>query len=102
MTALVAGAVLTLALAAYIFYPEKRVAAQSEKTRLEFLEERRAVLYDNLRDLSFEHRAGKYRDEEYATERAALEAEAAAVVAEIEAGAAARPAPGSPEGRLGA
>ncbi len=75
---------LTLALAVYVFYPEKTVTAQKEKTRLEFLEERKAVLYDNLRDLNFEHRAGKYRDEEYAAERAALEAEAAAVVAEID------------------
>ena len=87
MTVLIACTVLTLALAGYVFYPEKRVAAQSQKTRLEYLEERKAVLYDNLRDLSFEHRAGKYRDEEYAAERATLEAEAATVVAEMEAGA---------------
>ncbi len=86
MTVLIACIVLTLAVAGYIFYPEKKVAAQSQKTRLEYLEERKAVLYDNLRDLSFEHRAGKYRDDEYAAERATLEAEAATVVAEIEAG----------------
>ena len=49
-----------------------------------YLEERKAVIYDNLRDLSFEHRAGKYRDEEYNFERAALEGEAAAVMVELE------------------
>ena len=76
---------LTVGVAAYVFFPEKHVEAQREKTRGEFLQERKAVLYDNLRDLSFEHRAGKYRDEEFQAERAALEAEAAAVVAEMDA-----------------
>ena len=84
MSALLACVLLTLGLAVYVFYPEKKVAAQSEKTRLEYLRERKAALYDNLRDLHFEHRAGKYRDEDYTSERAALEAEAAAVLTEIE------------------
>jgi len=81
--ALLACAGLTLAVAVYIFFPAKKVAVQSEKSRLEYLGERKAVLYDNLRDLNFEHRAGKYRDEDYATERTALEGEAADVVAEM-------------------
>ncbi len=85
MSALLASLLLTLGLGAYIFFPEKRVAAQAEKPRLELLEERKAVLYENLRDLNFEHRAGKYREEEYAAERGALETEAAAVLAEIDA-----------------
>ncbi|RRA47368.1 hypothetical protein [Acidipila sp. EB88] len=84
MTALIASLALTLALAVFIFYPEKRVAAQSEKSRAEYLEERKAVLYENLRDLSFEHRAGKYRDEEYQSERAVLETEAAAILHELD------------------
>ena len=84
MTALIASALFTVALAVYIFYPEKQVTVQREKTRLEFLEERKTVLYENLRDLHFEHRAGKYRDEEYSAERQTLETEAAAVVAEMQ------------------
>ncbi len=83
MTLLVC-AVMTIALVAYIFYPEKQVAVQSEKTRLEFLRERKDALYDNLRDLNFEFRAGKYREEEYAAERAVLETEAAEVMGEID------------------
>ena len=83
MIALLACMALTLAVAAYIFFPAKKVAAQNEKSRLEYLGERKAVLYDNLRDLNFEHRAGKYRDEDYTTERTALEEEAADVVAEM-------------------
>ncbi len=84
MSALLACVLLTLGLAVYVFYPDRKVAAQSEKTRLEYLQERKTTLYDNLRDLHFEHRAGKYRDEDYTSERGALEAEAAAIVAEIE------------------
>ena len=75
---------MTLALLTYVFYPEKQVASQSEKTRLEFLRERKDILYDNLRDLNFEFRAGKYRDDEYAAERATLEGEATEVVSEID------------------
>ncbi len=84
MIPLIAGALLTLGLAVYIFFPEKKVTAQTEKPRLEFLEERRAMLYENLRDLNFEHRAGKYTEPEFAIERSALEAEAAEIVAEME------------------
>ncbi|MES2392849.1 MAG: hypothetical protein V4555_14485 [Acidobacteriota bacterium] len=74
----------TVALFAYVFYPERNVAAQRVKTRLDLLEEQKAVLYDNLRDLNFEYRAGKYPEEDYTAQRAGLEAEAAQVLAEIE------------------
>ncbi len=84
MTVLFLCAGFTLLLAVYVFFPEKRVASQLQKTRLEYLSERKAVLYDNLRDLQFERAAGKYSDEEYATERATLEGEAAAVVSEMD------------------
>lgn len=76
--------IFTLAIFVYVFYPERHVAAQRVKTRLDFLEERKAVLYDNLRDLNFEYRAGKYPEEDYVAQRATLEAEAAKVLAEIE------------------
>jgi hypothetical protein len=77
-------AIFTVALFAYVFYPERNVAAQRVKTRLDFLEERKVVLYENLRDLNFEYRAGKYPEEDYVAQRAALESEAASVLAEIE------------------
>jgi hypothetical protein len=76
--------VFTIALFIYVFYPERNVTAQIVKTRLDYLEEQKAVLYDNLRDLNFEYRAGKYPEEDYTAQRAALEAEAAQVLAEIE------------------
>jgi hypothetical protein len=76
--------IFTIALFAYVFYPERNVATQRVKTRLDFLEEQKVVLYENLRDLNFEYRAGKYPDEDYTAQRATLEAEAAQVLAEIE------------------
>ena len=83
MSTLACG-VLLLALFAYIFWPERHVEAQTEKTRLDFLEERRDVVFDNLRDLNFEYHAGKYPEEDYAAQRASLENEAAEIVAEID------------------
>jgi hypothetical protein len=76
--------IFTIALFAYVFYPDRNVAVQRVKTRLDFLEEQKVVLYDNLRDLNFEYRAGKYPEEDYTAQRATLEAEAAQVLAEME------------------
>lgn len=75
---------LLVASMVFVFYPERQVAAQRQKTRLEYLRERKGVLYDNLRDLNFENRAGKYSEEDYAAQHAQLENEAAEVLAEID------------------
>lgn len=80
----VACGLLFLGLFGYIFFPERHVIRQGNKTRLEFLREQKEVLYENLRDLNFEYHAGKYPEEDYATQRAALEDETAAVLAEID------------------
>jgi hypothetical protein len=80
----IACGVLLLTIFAYVFWPERHVEAQIEKTRLDFLEERREVVYENLRDLNFEYRAGKYPEEDYAAQRASLENGAAEVLAEID------------------
>jgi hypothetical protein len=80
----IAGAMLALALGIYTFWPENAFANQKEKTRLEYLLERKEQLYENLRDLNFEHRAGKYPEEDFLAQRALLEDEAAQLLAEIE------------------
>jgi len=79
-----AGAALMIALFIYTFWPENVFASQREKTRLDFLLERKDQLYENLRDLNFEYRAGKYPEEDFAAQRAQLENEAALLLAEIE------------------
>ena len=61
MTTLACG-LLMIGAFFYVFWPERNVEAQHSKTRLEYLRERREVLYDNLRDLNFEYRSGKYPD----------------------------------------
>lgn len=82
--ALLACAVLLIGSFLYVFWPERDVAAQNPKTRLEYLRERQEALYDNLRDLNFEFNSGKYPEEDYAAQRATLENEAAEVLAEID------------------
>ena len=79
-----AGVFLTLALLVYTFWPENVFASQREKTRLDFLLERKEQLYENLRDLNFEYRAGKYPEEDFVTQRTQLENEAALLMAEID------------------
>jgi hypothetical protein len=82
--AIAAGVALAIALAIYIFWPSRDRTPFTRKTRLDFLEERRATVYDNLRDLNFEFRAGKYPEQDYTAQRDALEQEAATVLQEIE------------------
>lgn len=69
----------------YIFYEPGNVDAGEAKTRLGYLLERRDATYENLRDLNFEYKAGKLSEEDYAMQRAALEDEAAAILAEMDA-----------------
>ena len=75
---------LVLACVAYIFWPQARLVTEVEKTRLDYLRERREVIYDNLRDLQFEYRAGKYPEADFLAQRHSLENEAAAVLAEMD------------------
>ena len=79
-----ACAILLIAIFAYVFYPDRNVQAQHQKTRLEYLRERKEVLYDNLRDLNFEYKAGKFVEEDYTAQQTVLENEAAVVVSEID------------------
>jgi len=68
----------------YTFWPENLFASQREKTRLDYLLEHKEQLYENLRDLNFEYRAGKYPEEDFVNQRALLENETAQLLAEIE------------------
>ena len=81
---LICGALLALALVFYTFWPENVFASQREKTRLDYLLERKDQLYENLRDLNFEYRAGKYPEEDFIAKRAQLENETTLLMAEIE------------------
>jgi hypothetical protein len=82
---MIAGVVLTLALFAFMFWPERNPFVQADKTRVDYLRERKEAIYENLRDLNFEFLAGKYPESDYAEQRVGLEDEAARVIAEMEA-----------------
>jgi hypothetical protein len=48
------------------------------------LDERKAAIYENLRDLQFEYRLGKLSDEDYQTTKKDLQKELAQVMAEVD------------------
>jgi hypothetical protein len=83
----IVGACLGLAAAVFLFVfyiqPDASDLAP-HRTKLDQLLERRDSVYDNLRDLKFEYRAGKYSEGDYETMKTTLENEAALVLAEIE------------------
>jgi hypothetical protein len=82
--ALFGCALFAAALFIYVFYQPGEVEAVEEKTRQMYLLERKEATYENLRDLNFEFKAGKLSEQDYAAQRAALEDEAAAILAELE------------------
>jgi hypothetical protein len=83
----VLGACLALALAAVLFIffiqPDASDLAP-HRSKLDQLLERRDTIYDNMRDLRFEYRAGKYSEGDYEAMKNSLELEAAQVLVEID------------------
>jgi hypothetical protein len=76
-------AAFTVACLYYVFFFPGEVYAGEEKTRLGYLRERKEAVYDNLRDLNFEYKAGKVPEADYQSMHTSLEDEAAAIMAEI-------------------
>ena len=68
----------------YVFLPSRDTDTGEEKTRLAYLYERRDVVYENLRDLNFEFKSGKFTEADYNGMRLGMEAEAARILAEID------------------
>jgi hypothetical protein len=50
----------------------------------QYLEDRKAQIYENLRDLQFEYRVGKLSDDDYQQTKLGLQKELAVVLGEIE------------------
>ena len=75
----------------YVFYQPGEIDRGEDKTRLMYLSERKEATYENLRDLNFEYKAGKLSEQDYAIQRALLEDEATAILAEMDAIEKARP-----------
>src|SRR5579864_7650520 len=77
--------VLTLAVVIFVFWIEPDPGDSApHRSQLDQLLECRNSIYDQLRDLKVENRAGKYAEQDYEQMRDALENEAAQVILEIE------------------
>ncbi len=75
---------LAIASLYYVFYLPGRLFLGPEKTRAGYLRERKDAVYENLRDLNFEYKAGKIPDVDYASLKSSLQDEAATILAEID------------------
>jgi len=83
----VLGACLALAVAVvlFVFYIQPDASDLApHRTKLDQLLERRDTIYDNLRDLRFEYRSGKYSEGDFEAMKTTLENEAALVLSEID------------------
>jgi len=83
----IAVACMLLAAATVIFiFAVRAEPADSapHRTKLDQLMERRDAIHENLRDLRFEYRAGKFSEADYEETKQALDIEAARVLAEMD------------------
>jgi hypothetical protein len=89
-------AVVILVVAATILFTlsirTKDIPAPDPVSPTQHLEERKARIYENLRDLQFEYRVGKLSDTDYQQTKLSLQRELAGVLAEIDKIAPAAPA----------
>jgi hypothetical protein len=86
-TGAILGACFALAAATllFVFYIQPDASDLApHRSKLDQLMERRDTIYDNIRDLRFEYRAGKYSEGDYEAMKNSMETEAAMVLAEID------------------
>src|SRR5437762_726382 len=82
------GAVVLVVLATVVFVlfiRNEDVPPPQPESPTRHLEERKAAIYENLRDLQFEFRVGKLSDADYQKTKLDLQRELAKVLAEIDA-----------------
>jgi hypothetical protein len=77
--------IVAVAVVAYIIGVRPRDLPEAEPVSpFEHLDERKAAIYENLRDLQFEYRLGKLSDEDYQSSKKDLQKELAGVLAEVD------------------
>ncbi len=84
MTIAVAIALTLGALLFTLFVRKQDLPEPIPVSPLQHLEERKAAIYDNLRDLQFEYRLGKLSDSDYQATKLSLQKDLAVVLAELE------------------
>ena len=80
-----AAVLLTVGAIAYtLLVRDKDIPQPDAVTGWEHLEQRKARIYDNLKDLQFEYRVGKLSEADYTATKLTLQAELAGVMAELD------------------
>jgi hypothetical protein len=79
------AALLTVGVIAFILTVRAKDLPEPEPVSpFQHLDERKAAIYDNLRDLQFEYRVGKLSDHDYQQTKKDLQRELAGVLAEVD------------------
>ena len=77
--------IIAIAVIAFVLGVRAKDLPQPEpESPFDHLDERKAAIYENLRDLQFEYRLGKLSDEDYQNTKKDLQKELAAVLAEVD------------------
>lgn len=77
--------IIAVAIIAYIIGVRPKDLPEPEPVSpFDHLDERKAAIYENLRDLQFEYRLGKLSDEDYQSTKKDLQKELAGVLAEVD------------------
>src|ERR1035437_10186813 len=78
--------VIAIAVIAFILGVRAQALPEPEReSPFLHLDERKAAIYENLRDLQFEYRVGKLSDQDYQSTKKDLQKELASVLAEVDA-----------------
>ena len=82
---LIVGALLGAGAVVFLLFIRSQDLPKPEPVSpFKHLDERKAVIYENLRDLQFEYRVNKLSDEDYQTTKVELQKELARVLAEVD------------------
>jgi hypothetical protein len=82
---LIAGALLGAVIIGFLlFIRSQDLPAPEPVSPFKHLDERKATIYESLRDLQFEYRVNKLSDEDYQTTKVELQKELARVLAEVD------------------
>src|SRR5689334_2366343 len=82
---IVVTAILAIAVIAFVLgVRPKDLPAPEPESPFHHLDERKAAIYENLRDLQFEYRLGKLSDQDYQNTKRDLLKELAGVLAEVD------------------
>src|SRR6202051_4107213 len=82
---IVVTCIIAIAVLAFVLGVRDRDLPVAEpESPFHHLDERKAAIYENLRDLQFEYRVGKFSDEDYQSTKRDLQKELAVVLSEVD------------------